>query len=170
MAFHNSPFHATIVNKRYSKLTRIEGTGQFTFKNGAIYKGSFKDGQFHGQGTIFYTNGSKLEANWEYGKASNEGFTFGDGLVYDQQNWEYCTEKDRRFYTEQTNGFQPGEPQLSDRKPRIGVIPLNDHVYFNQEDGKVYDYDGCQLRDATIDEKVFVGKQTFVASSLQVYQ
>jgi hypothetical protein len=45
MAFHNSPFDAAVINKRYNDIKRIEGSGQFTFKNGAIYKGTFKDGQ-----------------------------------------------------------------------------------------------------------------------------
>lgn len=61
MAFYNSPFNATIVNKRYFLINgeqdsfhraiiknpslRIEGEGTFAFENKSIYRGSFKDGQ-----------------------------------------------------------------------------------------------------------------------------
>jgi hypothetical protein len=50
MAFYQSPFDATIVNKRYivpyiAEIERIEGEGTFTFENKSVYRGTFKDGQ-----------------------------------------------------------------------------------------------------------------------------
>ncbi len=52
MAFYNSPFNATVVNKRQEivklLINRIEGEGTFTFENKNVYKGTFKDGQYLG--------------------------------------------------------------------------------------------------------------------------
>ncbi|KAI8897658.1 hypothetical protein BC833DRAFT_31960 [Globomyces pollinis-pini] len=159
MAFHNSPFNATIVNKR------IEGTGTFTFKNGSIYKGSFKDGMFHGKGTIFFVNGGKLDADWTLGQASKEIFTFDDGLVYTKEGWDYCTKTDRRFYQERINGFLPGEPKLTNLTDSP-VVPIvtDDHgyCYYDAAETKLYSFDGEVLRQPTIDEKKWL--------ELQIYQ
>jgi hypothetical protein len=39
MAFYGSPFEAEVKNGR------IEGKGKYSFPNGNIYEGNFKDGQ-----------------------------------------------------------------------------------------------------------------------------
>lgn len=140
MAFYNSPFNATIVNKR------IEGEGTFTFENKSIYQGSFKDGQFHGKGTIYFANGGKLEADWKMGLASDEKFTFVDGLTYQNENWDYCTKQDRRFYEERVHGFSQGIPQLSNGGAS-GVIPIQSdqhgYCYYDEKNGgNLFSFDG----------------------------
>ncbi|ORY40421.1 hypothetical protein BCR33DRAFT_661781, partial [Rhizoclosmatium globosum] len=84
---------------------RVEGKGKYTFPNGNVYVGDFKDGQFHGNGTIHMTNGGRYDASWKDGRAIQGQFTFKDGLVYEPENWGYCTTEDRRFYYEKTGGF-----------------------------------------------------------------
>jgi hypothetical protein len=99
-----------------------------------------------------------------------EIFTFEDGLVYENKNWPYCSGTDRRFYTEQVNGFLPGEPQLSNKNPCSGVINLENGFYYDQETKSIYNYDGEKERDVTAEEKVLLDKQTFKVSPLVVYQ
>ncbi|TPX58436.1 hypothetical protein PhCBS80983_g03155, partial [Powellomyces hirtus] len=94
MAFAGSPFEAEIVNDR------IEGHGKYTFPDGNVYIGEFKDGHFHGTGTIHFMNGGKYNAKWEFGKAVEGTYTFKDGLEYKSDEWDYCTDVDRRFYSE----------------------------------------------------------------------
>ena len=92
--------------------TSIEGLGAFTFPDGHVYRGHFKDGRFHGSGTIHFTHGAKYEATWNKGIAIQGTYTFKDGLTYDESSaWDYCNpESDRRFYSERIQGFQPGIP------------------------------------------------------------
>ena len=85
---------------------RISGKGKYTFSDGKVYIGEFKDGQFDGIGTIQYPNGDKFDAEWKDGIAVNGKFTFKDGLEYQENDWDYCTTADRRFYHERVNGFQ----------------------------------------------------------------
>jgi hypothetical protein len=108
MAFHGSPFEAEIVNERYDYIFnfRIHGKGKYTFTDGKVYVGDFKDGQFDGIGTIHFTNGDKYEAEWKDGIAIKGQFTFKDGLKYEENDWDYCTLADRRFYHERVNGFK----------------------------------------------------------------
>ena len=40
---------------------------------------------------------------------TKEKLTFADGLVYSEKDWDYCTEADRRFFKERTDGFIPGK-------------------------------------------------------------
>ncbi|KAI8909730.1 hypothetical protein EDD86DRAFT_190822 [Gorgonomyces haynaldii] len=154
MAFHGSPFQATIVNKR------IEGSGRYTFPNGNIYVGELKDGHFHGKGTIYFADGGKLEAKWTHGIASEEKLTFADGLEYKDQDWDYCTLQDRRFYQERVRGFVPGEPQLSnDEKSAAVPITTDDFGYGYYADGQLNLFDGTRVREPQLDEKVWLATQ-----------
>ncbi|KAI8926492.1 hypothetical protein BC831DRAFT_456431 [Entophlyctis helioformis] len=154
MAFHGSPFEAETVNER------IEGEGKYTFPDGNVYVGQFKDGQFHGRGVIYFRNGGKLDAEWANGVAVKENFTFADGLSYEEQQWDYCTEDDRRFFSERVHGFLPGEPQLSNDPKGKPTVPImtNDagYCYYAKEDGLLHNFDGGVLRQPSAGEVQWV--------------
>ncbi|XJO73794.1 hypothetical protein BDV3_004717 [Batrachochytrium dendrobatidis] len=173
MTFNGSPFDAQIVNDR------IEGDGMYTFPDGNVYAGQFKDGQFHGSGTIYFCNGGKLSATWTYGVASNvrtltvisnassqlnlmnncrivqTQYTFADGLVYATQDWTYCTSQDRRFYSERVNGFIPGHPQLSNDPNEKLVLPImtkdKGYCYYAKSDGMIHPFD-CKSQGRSPDD------------------
>ncbi|KAJ8328612.1 hypothetical protein O5D80_003193 [Batrachochytrium dendrobatidis] len=149
MTFNGSPFDAQIVNDR------IEGDGMYTFPDGNVYAGQFKDGQFHGSGTIYFCNGGKLSATWTYGVASNTQYTFADGLAYATQDWTYCTSQDRRFYSERVNGFIPGHPQLSNDPNEKLVLPImtkdKGYCYYAKSDGMIHPFD-CKSQGRSPDD------------------
>ncbi|KAH6577950.1 hypothetical protein BASA82_000345 [Batrachochytrium salamandrivorans] len=159
MAFRGSPFDAEIVNER------IEGEGKYTFPNGNIYIGHFKDGKFHGFGTIYFCNGGKLMAQWTHGVASEEKYTFGDGLGYSINDWDYCTEKDRRFYSERVNGFFQGKLQLSNDLNGTPVTPIMTkdigYCYYSKEDGRLHSFEGDHsTRDPSPEEMKWIKQRT----------
>ncbi|RKO86588.1 hypothetical protein BDK51DRAFT_35997 [Blyttiomyces helicus] len=140
MAFAHSPFDSEVQNGR------VEGKGKYTFPDGHVYIGDFKDGQFHGEGTIHFTSGGKYEARWAAGLAVAGTYTFKDGLKYEMDGWDYCTESDRRFYSERVNGFRPGEPQLSNDPAGPPTIPVGTYDvgdgFYDPKDGVVHAYEG----------------------------
>ncbi|KAI8907600.1 hypothetical protein DFJ77DRAFT_474598 [Powellomyces hirtus] len=154
MAFAGSPFEAEIVNDR------IEGHGKYTFPDGNVYIGEFKDGHFHGTGTIHFMNGGKYNAKWEFGKAVEGTYTFKDGLEYKSDEWDYCTDVDRRFYSERVSGFQPGEPQQSNDPAGPPSIPRSTFDvgdgFYDPRDALVRAYDGTPLRVPDEQERAWI--------------
>jgi hypothetical protein len=43
----------------------VNGIGSYQFKSGSVYKGNFKEGQFHGYGKCSYADGDVYEGWWE---------------------------------------------------------------------------------------------------------
>lgn len=43
------------------------GYGSYTYTDGRVYRGNFKNGKFHGSGTLYFTDGSKLVGKWVKG-------------------------------------------------------------------------------------------------------
>ena len=59
------------------------GQGTYTFANGDKYVGEFKDGEEHGQGIYTFANGSKYVGEYKYGKRHRQGtYTFANGNKY----------------------------------------------------------------------------------------
>jgi hypothetical protein len=66
----------------------INGSGTFTWPNGRIYEGSWKDGKMSGQGNLMYEDGN--EYNGEFMDDCRHGygvFTWKDGKRYEGP-WE----------------------------------------------------------------------------------
>jgi hypothetical protein len=110
--FNNNKFHGTIYNEngdiykgstnelglREGKGTytykcggKFEGfyengskiIGSFTFKNGDIYTGPFKNDKFYGNGKINYVNGNEFEGFFENSKKNGLGeYKYKDGGSY----------------------------------------------------------------------------------------
>ncbi|HCB32170.1 MAG TPA: membrane-binding protein, partial [Deltaproteobacteria bacterium] len=49
------------------------GQGTYTFSDGDIFAGEWKDGKVHGNGTYTYPDGAKLIGKWKDGKKNREG-------------------------------------------------------------------------------------------------
>ncbi|KAL7753751.1 MORN repeat-containing protein 5 [Sorochytrium milnesiophthora] len=144
MAFHGSPFEAPVEHGR------IQGQGKYTFADGNVYIGEFKDGRFHGKGAIHFPDGSRYESEWVNGASVNGKYIFADSLEFDVNAWTYCTGGDRRFFSEVVNGIKPaGQTQLTDSGtvPDIpeGTYDTGDG-YFSVDHGWVYTYAGQPLR------------------------
>ncbi|KAJ3127265.1 MORN repeat-containing protein 5 [Nowakowskiella sp. JEL0407] len=154
MAFFGSPFQADVVNGR------IEGKGVYTFPDGNMYTGFFKDGQFHGKGTLHFKNGGKFEAEWNKGKSSQGRYTFKDGLEYKLENWDYCTDKDRRFYSERVSGFRHGKPQLTNDISGPPEIPVGTYDvgdgYYKLETNSIFTYSGEFVRNPDESEQEWI--------------
>ena len=43
----------------------MEGEGIYTFSDGKVYKGNFKEGKLHGQGDLTFVNEDKYFGNFE---------------------------------------------------------------------------------------------------------
>lgn len=52
---------------------RYVGEVKFTFDNGAVYEGGYRNGKFHGEGKIIYADGSMYEGNFINGVIEGEG-------------------------------------------------------------------------------------------------
>ena len=54
-------------------LKEYTGQGTHTLKDGRIYVGGFKDGEFHGQGTLTSPDGTEYLGKWTVGKRNGKG-------------------------------------------------------------------------------------------------
>ncbi|KAI9139501.1 MORN repeat-containing protein 5 [Paraphysoderma sedebokerense] len=155
MAFHGSPFQADVVNGR------IEGSGKYTFKDGNVYIGDLKDGQFHGKGTIHFAHGGRYEAVWENGIAIKGSYTFEDNLAYESSNWDYLTQKDRRFYSERLNGIHPADATQLTNSGKLPPIPISTYDtgdgYYDPSTGFVHDYlTHAKVREVDQEERKWI--------------
>lgn len=63
------------------ETTKSEGT--FTYVNGDVYIGQWKEGKKHGKGTYSYSaDGSKLKGEWAEGKMTNGQWIFPNGTFW----------------------------------------------------------------------------------------
>jgi hypothetical protein len=61
-----------------------DGKGTYTFENGEVYSGTFKEGKFEGKGTYTFVSGSKYEGEYKNGVREGKGkFTYPTGDVYE---------------------------------------------------------------------------------------
>ena len=59
------------------------GKGKYTYDNGDVYVGDFKDSRPHGKGTYTFKNGDKNSGEWKQGKMHGFGIEeIGDGGIY----------------------------------------------------------------------------------------
>jgi hypothetical protein len=62
----------------------MNGQGKFTYTNGDVYDGEWKNGLKSGQGLYTFTNGDVYDGEWKNGLKSGQGkFTYTNGDVYD---------------------------------------------------------------------------------------
>lgn len=66
----------------------IDGEGTYRFPSGAIYTGSFFNGEVHGLGICKYMDGSKYDGNWNFRFPEGQGTkTYPDGNTW-TGNWK----------------------------------------------------------------------------------
>ena len=85
--------------------------GNFTFPNGAKYKGELKDGIPNGQGTSIFRDGGKYVGEFRDGLLNGQGtFTWSNGNKYigefkDDELWNGTTyDKNGNIYLKYVNG------------------------------------------------------------------
>ncbi len=60
----------------------FNGDGVFVFSSGAIYIGSFRNGEIHGIGLCMYPDGSKYQGEWQHRFPEGKGtMTYTDGSI-----------------------------------------------------------------------------------------
>lgn len=62
---------------------KMEGTGEYHFASGAVYKGSFKHNVMEGEGQYFFTDGATYKGGWHNNKMH------GKGVYADKDKIEY---------------------------------------------------------------------------------
>eukprot|EP00618_Florenciella_parvula_P019753 CAMPEP_0119541512 /NCGR_PEP_ID=MMETSP1344-20130328/53000_1 /TAXON_ID=236787 /ORGANISM="Florenciella parvula, Strain CCMP2471" /LENGTH=205 /DNA_ID=CAMNT_0007585501 /DNA_START=124 /DNA_END=738 /DNA_ORIENTATION=- len=151
LSFSTSKFDGPTHNGRFHGEA-----GEYTFADGTVYRGGFKNGMFHGQGTLTFENGV-FEGTWDNGREAGGQFIFNDGLPFTKENWNYCSVKDRRFWSEYADGIKPaGETNRTDTgiKPNLpkGCFDVG-NGYYDPTTKKVHEYDtGTELRKPSDEE------------------
>ena len=65
------------------KDTKFHGQGTYTLADGTKYVGEWKDGKRHGQGTLTFVDGKKYVGEWKDGTYHGQGtYTFANGQKY----------------------------------------------------------------------------------------
>jgi hypothetical protein len=72
------------------KNGRHHGKGTLTFADGSVYSGEFKNGRHHGKGTLTFADGSVYKGDFKYGVMHGEGvynaidYTFNGNWLYNK--------------------------------------------------------------------------------------
>jgi formylglycine-generating enzyme required for sulfatase activity len=68
---------------QYNAATWTDCVGEWSFQNGAVYTGAWKDGKRSGQGTEIFPSGETYVGEWVGGDRNGQGtVTFADGAKY----------------------------------------------------------------------------------------
>lgn len=62
-----------LIKERWNGAQVSTGTGEFLHKNGALYRGEWRNGIKHGKGWIRFNDGSQYEGDWLEGKRTGKG-------------------------------------------------------------------------------------------------
>merc|ERR1740124_1882960 len=66
------------------RMLVVDGTGKYSWADGGVYEGDWKDGKMHGKGKYSYANGGVYEGDWKDGKMHGKGkYSFANGDVYE---------------------------------------------------------------------------------------
>ena len=59
------------------------GQGRYTYPDGDVYEGEWKDGEEHGQGSYTYPDVGVYKGEWVAGKTIGQGcYTYPDGTIF----------------------------------------------------------------------------------------
>lgn len=93
---------STMVSERWIGSEVKDGTGEFMFKNGALYRGDYKNGIRQGKGWIRFPDGSIYEGDWVENKRTGKGILrwnhkevyeggFKDNELHGQGEYRYAS-------------------------------------------------------------------------------
>lgn len=128
-------------------LKWMDGYGTYTFPDGSTYQGYFGNGKFHGVGTVFLAKPYNfvIKGTFVHGSLESiDDMCFEDGLnvtaslhgfQMDFSKWFYCTNGDRRYMREHSEGIHPVGPTTSlsantpDRPLSEGCYDVGEGMY-----------------------------------------
>jgi formylglycine-generating enzyme required for sulfatase activity len=85
------------------------GQGTYTYPDGSVYVGKWKNDKFNGQGTFTYSDGSVYVGQWENSQRNGQGtFTYSDGSVYVGQ-WENSQRNGQGTFTRPSGSKYQGQ-------------------------------------------------------------
>ena len=116
-------------NLSYDKEGMWKGT--FSWKDGSIYNGQFKNSSINGLGTYSWRDGRKYSGEWMTNKMQGYGiYTWPDGRMYEGEYWQdnkhgegaFTWPEGKKYIGAWANGMQHGEGILigSNGKERRG--------------------------------------------------
>ena len=112
----------------------ISGWGTYTFKNGSVYKGSFRDGRFNGEGELFdKTNNLTITGKFVNGKAESDNcnIRYSDGSKYKGAVVENMREGEGLYEFTSTSDFQYyGGSFRRDRFDRVGLLKFRNGSFY----------------------------------------
>ncbi|SBT45292.1 MORN repeat protein, putative [Plasmodium ovale wallikeri] len=111
--------------------------GEYTYPNGNVYVGDFKNEKFHGEGTLIFKDKGTYKGTWENGKIVRGNYYFSDGLQYEDR-WKYLADIPY-FYNEKIN---TNEVIYKEEKRNAYLDDIYDigDGYCKVDEGTVYDF------------------------------
>ncbi|GAB68447.1 dynein-associated protein [Plasmodium cynomolgi strain B] len=127
--------------------------GRYTYPNGNVYVGDFKNEKFHGKdiGTLAFKDKGEYRGTWENGKLVRGEYYYSDGLEYEER-WKYLVDSPYFFNEEinkdeiilkeeKTNAFLGDVYDIGD-----GYCKVKESLVYSFADDKMIDYYHCYTK------------------------
>lgn len=103
------------------------GKGKYTWANGNVYDGDWKNDKMHGKGKYTWADGNVYDGNWKNDKMDGKGkYTWANGNVY-EGGWKKDKKHGKGTY-KLVNGDKYEEEWENDRKKEVSDSPTKSKV------------------------------------------
>ena len=91
------------------KNDQFNGQGTFTYSDGSVYVGQWKNGQRNGQGVYTTSSGSRYKGQWENDQFDGQGvYHYSDGSTY-EGHWKNSQRNGQGIYTTSNGSKYQGQ-------------------------------------------------------------